>query len=85
MGDGAHILFVDDEEGIRLRLPALLETHGFRVTCAATVKDALTLITQSRFDVLLADLNIGQPSDGFTVVSAIRRIHTEAVTLILTG
>jgi ActR/RegA family two-component response regulator len=85
MADGAHILFVDDEEGVRLTLAPLLESRGFRVTCAATVQDALTLITKSKFDVLLADLNIGQPGDGFTVVSAMRRTHPETVTLILTG
>jgi DNA-binding NtrC family response regulator len=83
--DGAHILFVDDEESIRLTLPPLLESHGFRVTSASTVQDALGLITNSRFDVLVADLNIGQPGDGFTVVSAMRRTHPETVTLILTG
>jgi DNA-binding response OmpR family regulator len=85
MADQAHILFVDDEASIRLTLAPLLEAHGFKVSCAATVQDALTLITNSRFDVLLADLNIGQPGDGFTVVSAMRRTHPETVTLILTG
>jgi CheY-like chemotaxis protein len=34
---------------------------------------------------LLADLNLGQPGDGFTVVSAMRRTHPEAVTIIITG
>jgi DNA-binding response OmpR family regulator len=85
MADRAHILFVDDEESIRLTLAPLLESHGFKVTCAATVQDALTLIANSRFDVLLADLNVGQPGDGFTVVSAMRRTHPKTVTLILTG
>jgi CheY-like chemotaxis protein len=37
------------------------------------------------FDVLLTDLNIGQPGDGFTVVSAMRRTQPNAVTIILTG
>lgn len=85
MANGAHILFVDDEEGIRLTLPPLLESHGFRVTSAATVQDALALITKVKFDVLVADLNIGEAGDGFTVVSAMRRTHPETITLILTG
>jgi ActR/RegA family two-component response regulator len=37
------------------------------------------------FDVLISDLNIGHPGDGFTVVSAMRRTQPECVTLILTG
>ena len=79
------LLFVDDEPNIRLTLGMYLEDQGFAVTPAATVPEALKLITEKAFDVLIADLNIGHPGDGFTVVSAIRRIHPRTVTFILTG
>jgi DNA-binding response OmpR family regulator len=85
MADAVQVLFVDDEQSIRLTLPPLLASFGFEVTSAATVSEAVTLITQRKFDVLIADLNVGNPADGFTVVSAMRRIQPEAVTLILTG
>ena len=39
----------------------------------------------AQFDVLISDLNIGQPGDGFTVVSAMRRSQPACITLILTG
>lgn len=81
----ARVLFVDDEAGIRLTLPQILEMHGFEVHAAASVAEALQAIHEQKFDVLLADLNIGQPGDGFTVVSAMRRTQPEAVTIILTG
>lgn len=80
-----RVLFVDDESSIRLTLPAILAMHGYEVEAAATVADALAKMQQQKFDVLIADLNIGQPGDGFTVVSAMRRTQPEAVTLILTG
>jgi ActR/RegA family two-component response regulator len=80
-----RILFVDDEAGIRLTLGPILERNGFLVTTAATVADALHEINHNAFDVLLSDLNIGQPGDGFTVVSAMRRVQPEAATFILTG
>ena len=80
-----RLLFVDDEPNIRLTLPAILKREGFEVTTAATVPEALDHIIKRTFDVLLADLNIGQPGDGFTVVSAMRRTQPEALTLILTG
>lgn len=80
-----RILFVDDEPSIRLTLPAILEMHGYHVTTVATVADALAAISQQRFDVLIADLNIGQPGDGFTVVSAARRTQPDMVAFILTG
>lgn len=80
-----RLLFVDDEPSIRLTLPAILKLHGFEVTVAATVPEALAIIGREQFDVLLSDLNIGQPGDGFVVVSAMRRTQPEAVTMIITG
>ncbi|HTC94462.1 MAG TPA: response regulator [Terriglobales bacterium] len=80
-----RILFVDDEVSLRLTLPAVLERHGFQVDAAATVKDALAAMHRHHFDVLISDLNIGEPGDGFTVVSAMRRTQPHAVTLIITG
>src|SRR5258708_25947782 len=79
------LLFVDDEPTIRLTLPLILEMHEFEVKSAANVTDALKLIQSEKFDVLLSDLNIGEPSDGFTVVSAMRRIQPDAITIIITG
>jgi YesN/AraC family two-component response regulator len=80
-----RILFVDDEAGIRLTLTPILEQHGFEVSTSSNVPDALEKINHEKFDVLLSDLNIGQPGDGFTVVSAMRRVQPEACTFILTG
>lgn len=80
-----RILFVDDEDAIRLTLPAILRKQGFEVATASNVSEALSLITAERFDVLISDLNIGEPGDGFTVVSAMRRVQPQSVTLILTG
>lgn len=80
-----RILFVDDETGIRKTLKVILEQHGFEVTTAATVPEALEHLNHATFEVLLSDLNIGQPGDGFTVVSAMRRVQPKAATFILTG
>ncbi|MBV9610503.1 MAG: response regulator, partial [Acidobacteria bacterium] len=59
-----RVLFVDDEPNIRLTLPKILEQHGFNVTVAATVTEALNAINLHDFDVLISDLNIGHPADG---------------------
>lgn len=80
-----RILFVDDEVALRLTLPAILERHGYQVEVAASVPEALDAISRNQFDVLLSDLNVGEPGDGFTVVSAMRRTQPRAVTCILTG
>jgi ActR/RegA family two-component response regulator len=79
------VLFVDDEASIRLTLPHILRLKGYEVIATGTVSEALAAMQRDVFDVLIADLNIGQPGDGFTVVSAMRRVQPKAVTLILTG
>ena len=79
------LLFVDDEESIRITLSAILLQKGYEVQTAASVSEAVAFINQEKFDVLISDLNIGQPGDGFTVVSVMRRVQPDAVTFILTG
>jgi YesN/AraC family two-component response regulator len=83
--ENVRILFVDDEQLILLTMPEILRRHGYEVTAVGTVNEALTQITSARFDVLISDLNIGHPGDGFTVVSAMRRTQPTCVTLIVTG
>lgn len=80
-----RVLFVDDEQNIRIMLGMVLQKNGFDVTSVASVPEALKFISQQEFDVLIADLNVGSPGDGFTVVSAMRRTQPRAVTFILTG
>jgi CheY-like chemotaxis protein len=83
--EGVRILFVDDEPNLILTMPAILRQQGYDVTAVGTVNEALTQITSAQFDVLISDLNIGHPGDGFTVVSAMRRTQPTCITLILTG
>ena len=81
----ARVLVVDDEENIRTMLRMVLESENFAVETAGTVADALAQITQGDFDVLISDLNIRHPADGFVVVSAMRRTHPKTLTFLLTG
>lgn len=80
-----RLLFVDDEPTILLTLSTILRKNGFEVFTAASVAEALDLIGKNQYEVLLSDLNIGEPGDGFTVVSAMRRLQPHASTFILTG
>lgn len=80
-----RVLFVDDEDSLRLIIPQILTLHGFEVCAAATVAQALAEITTHPYDILISDLNIGEAGDGFTVVSAMRRTQPECINIILTG
>jgi len=81
----ARVLVVDDNEAIRISLATILEQHGFEVTCAGDVTEALKFISSEKYDVLLSDLHMPGAGDGLTVVSAMRHANPDAVTLILSS
>jgi DNA-binding NtrC family response regulator len=80
-----RILFVDDEQGIRVTLPPILEKHGFTVKAAANVPDAFSLIDQHRFDVLLSDLNINKDADGLLLIASMCISQPRCRNFILTA
>jgi YesN/AraC family two-component response regulator len=62
-----------------------LEHKGFNVVSAASVTDALRHIATESFDVLITDLHMPNPGDGFTVVTAMRHSQPNALTLLVSG
>jgi DNA-binding NtrC family response regulator len=82
---GRRILFVDDEENIRLTLSLILRQRGFQVTAAASVLEAEEILKAQDFDVLLCDLNIEQEADGFKVLQAMRDVNPKCVSIFITA
>ena len=83
---GSHkVLLVDDDEAIRDMMTATLEHKGFDLVAAANVTEALNLITTMRFDVLITDLHMPNPSAGFAVITAMRHLQPNALTLLVSG
>jgi CheY-like chemotaxis protein len=85
MATKATILLVDDDEALRHTLATVLTDHGYDVTTAASVPEALKLITAGSYDVLLSDLHMPGRGDGLTVVSAMRHANPKAVTILLSA
>jgi CheY-like chemotaxis protein len=84
--DYIRVLLVDDDEIVRMALTAMLEESGFVVTSAASVTEALKLISGAEaYDVLLSDLHMPGAGDGLTVVSAMRHANPKAVTMLLSA
>lgn len=82
----AHkVLLVDDDEAVRAMMSATLKSKGFAVLAAASVTEALRQIATENFDVLITDLHMPNPGDGFTVVTAMRHSQPNALTLIVSG
>jgi DNA-binding response OmpR family regulator len=82
---GKHLLFVDDEAGIRETLSLILRRYGFSVVLAATVKEALEEISRRQFDLLICDLNINGEGDGYEVIRAMRAANPHCVAIVLTA
>jgi two-component system, NtrC family, response regulator AtoC len=80
-----RILFVDDEEGIRSTLPRILQNRGFAVTAVGSVSDALAQANRTKYDVLVSDLNIKEPGDGFLVIAAMRLFQPKCINIVLTA
>jgi DNA-binding response OmpR family regulator len=81
----ARVLLAEDDNAVRDMLRISLERDGFEVVAVASVCEALSCIASENFDVLLSDLHMPLAGDGFTVVSAMRHTHPQAVTLVLSG
>ena len=75
------ILVVDDEEGMRVTLAAILQDEGYEVATAATGEEAVERCLHQRFGVVLMDVRM----PGIGGVEAFRQIrrHQEGVRVIL--
>lgn len=70
--DGIRVLFVDDEEDARDVGQAALRELGAAVTVASGAREALALLAEPAFDVLVSD--IGMPEmDGLTLMRTVRQ------------
>jgi DNA-binding response OmpR family regulator len=80
-----RVLLVDDDGAVRAMMDEALTRKGFEVVTASTVREALARIATESFDVLITDLHMPDPGDGFTVVTAMRHSQPDALTLLVSG
>ena len=73
-----HILIVDDEPEIRHSLTSILEEEGYLVTSAATAGEALALIRDAPYDVVLLDIWLPD-RDGLDALAEIRQMESASV------
>jgi two-component system, OmpR family, KDP operon response regulator KdpE len=78
-----NILVVDDEAPMRKLLSTNLKASGYTVLAAEDGTEALKLIEEHPFDLLLLDVNMPGPN-GFQVLEAVRR-SAEMPILMLSG
>jgi DNA-binding response OmpR family regulator len=84
-GTAHRVLLVDDDSAVLAMMSQGLELKGFEVVAASNVTEALRRIATESFDVLITDLHMPSPGDGFTVVSAMRHSQPNALTMLVSG
>ena len=83
-GPMASILIVDDEEGLQTTLVTSFAKEGYRTAGAGSAAEALELLRQEAFDILLTDL-VMPGMDGLTLMEQALRRAPDLVVILMTG
>jgi len=78
------ILLVEDEENLQEALKLNLELEGYEVTSSYDGADALKVVQQEHFDLIILDVMLPE-MDGIAVCETIRLTNTEIPILILSA
>ena len=84
VGPDGRLLVVDDEENLRITTAAILEKDGYIVDVAASGDEAIDLLKDIDYDLVLTDLHM-ENGDGLTVLSQIRQQSPLTISVVLTG
>jgi DNA-binding response OmpR family regulator len=82
--ESAHVLVVDDEGAIRYSISKTLQRVGYQVSAAASGEEALDMMADQNFDVVLTDIRM----PGLTGVELLARIKEkapDAIVILMTG
>jgi len=80
----AKLLIVDDEQSIRDFLVRVLEREDYEVQTACNGAEALELLNQERFDLLLSDIKMDNV-DGVELLGRAREKYADLAIILLTG
>ncbi len=80
----AHILVVDDESAIRYSITKTLQRVGYQVESAASGEEALQMMGQQHYDVVLTDIRMPGIS-GVELLGEVKTQAPDAIVILLTG
>ena len=79
-----RLLVVDDEESLRITTAAIFENEGYIVDTASSGDEAIELLSNKDYDLVLTDLHM-EGGDGLSVLNSIRRQAPLTISVVLTG
>ena len=80
----ANILVVDDERSIRDSLELVLKEEGYEVQTATDGKQAMELLQNSDFDIMITDLKMPEV-DGIQLTKHCLQIYPQTSVIIITA
>ena len=79
-----HVLLVDDDPAVLRALSRVLKTRGYIVSTTSSGPEAVQLVTQTDFDVILSDIAMPE-MDGITLLREIRSHDLHVPVILVTG
>jgi CheY-like chemotaxis protein len=80
-----RILVVDDEEPVSSMLKVVLEANGYHVVTASSAAEAVKLLAEDSFAVVLTDMKMESDTAGYDVVRAAKALANPPGVVILTA
>ena len=81
----ARVLLADDDPASRLTLQTVLEAGGYHVDAAASAAEAVSLLDQSEYELVLTDLAMESPEAGLKVLAHARLKEYRPATALVTA
>lgn len=79
------IAIIDDDPDIIEATTLLLNSKGYEVISAQNVEDALELVPKEKPDLIILDVVMVEPDDGFYLANKFRKIGIDSPILMLTS
>jgi CheY-like chemotaxis protein len=83
--DLARVLLVDSDPASRLTLKTVLEAGGYNVDSAASAAEAVGLLEEGEYELVLSDLQVESPDSGLKVLGHARKMDYKPATALVTS
>jgi DNA-binding response OmpR family regulator len=82
--ENTKLLYVDDEEALRILVKSQLTMEGYSVETAEDGDVALEMLQQSRYDLVLLDIRMPR-KNGIEVLKEIKKLNIQTRVIMLTA
>jgi CheY-like chemotaxis protein len=84
-GEREKVLIVDDEEAQREVAQKLLQALNYEADVVASGEEAIELVKQEKYDIIVLDMLMGEGLNGRQTYEAILQIHPKQKAIIASG